>query len=193
MPHCLNPQFLIHHGMPVFLFYITLKICIYEDRCVGMVWWIFFLNFQPGMPSFVKSALISFSFSFFFSSPLSLLPSFYLNLLAPPGVCMSGLSIVVFQATVVRKPTPATKEDHWPRVWGGISGRAFLLSINVLALNVWPGFRSRLHIRCIERREEANMERKGWSFIGPHERQCPVIDTAGLQNLRVYAPATHNV
>ena len=35
------------------------------------------------------------------------------------------------------------------------------------------------------------MERKGWSFMRPHERQCPVIGTAAPQNITVYASATH--
>ena len=35
------------------------------------------------------------------------------------------------------------------------------------------------------------MERKGWSFLRPRERQCPVIGTAAPQNITVYASATH--
>lgn len=27
----------------------------------------------------------------------------------------------------------------------------------------------------------------------PHERQCPAVGTAALQNINVYAPATHSM
>ena len=94
-----------------------------------------------------------------------LILSFLLNLLAPPGECMSGLPIDIFQATVFTKPTPETKADLWPGVPGGISVRHCFLSINLPALNAWTGFRSCLHIRCTERIEEAHVEKKGWSFF----------------------------
>ena len=108
---CLNPQLPTHHGMPTFcLFYTTLHLCIYEDRCVGMEQWMFFLIFYLGF--LPPLSLDSLSF-FFFSSSSSLFlnPSFFLNLLTSPGACVSGLPIDDFQSTVFTKPTPATKAD----------------------------------------------------------------------------------
>ena len=161
-----KPSALYPYVMPAFFFlYITLQF-FYEDMCVGMEWLIFFLNFPPGIPFFVKSGLVSF-FDFFSSSSLSLFPSFFLKLLTPPGVCMRGLPINVLQDIVVTKPTPVRKADLWSRVMWGITVRYFYLSINLPALNAQPGFRSCPHIRWIERMEEAHMERKGWSFMRP--------------------------
>ena len=37
------------------------------------------------------------------------------------------------------------------------------------------------------------MERKGWSFMRPRETPGTAIVRAALQNITVYAPATHNV
>ena len=51
IPCSLNPQHRIHHVMPgFFLFYISMHLCIYEYRCVGVERLTFFLNFPPVIP-----------------------------------------------------------------------------------------------------------------------------------------------
>ena len=80
MPCCLNPQLLTHHVMSPFLFfYITLHLCIYGDRCVGMEWLIFFSSiFHRGcLPSLNLASFLP----FFFLSSFFLLFFFSLSLI----------------------------------------------------------------------------------------------------------------
>ena len=71
---------------------------------------IFFLIFHLGfLPSNVWHRFFLWFYLFIFLLILSFL--FFLNLLTPPGVCVSGLHIHDFQATVFTKPTPVTKAD----------------------------------------------------------------------------------
>lgn len=81
MPRWVNPQLPTHQGMPAFfLFYITLHLRIYEDMCGGMERLIFFLNFPPEIPSFVKSGLIFLCvFFLFFAFSLSLILSKFIG------------------------------------------------------------------------------------------------------------------
>lgn len=88
------------------------------------------------------------------------------------------------QSTVFPKATPAPKQDICPRGPEGISE---------LPAYAPPGFRSCLHTRCIERREEAPMDRNGSSFRRPLERPCPVIGTAAVQHTTVLAPPRHSM
>lgn len=92
---------------------------------------------------------------------------------------MCGLPINVFQATVVKQATPIKSSSLTHGNWMDL--RESSLYINLTALNAQPGFRSYLHIRCIERGEEVHMDRKGWSFMSPLQRKCPAIGTAALK------------
>lgn len=103
---------------------------------------------------------------------------------------MRTLPMNVFQATVVTKPTTATKPDLFPRGPEGISGRA--LFIQQCCLNMPDQAGSRLHTKFEERREGGHMERSRCSFLRPLKIQCPATGTNALKNTTVFATPMHN-
>ena len=149
---------------PSSFLYIYMHLCIYEDRC--HVCKEFFLNFPPVIPSFVNTVLIS----FFFSFPLSMQIS-WLHL---ERSCVVS-PLMIFKTQCLPKPPEWQKQNFDPGWW-----ELSLYQSIYQPEYAWPGIRSHLHTRYIERREEAPMERKGWCFMRPLERKCLVIGTAVL-------------
>ena len=144
---------------------------------------IFFLNFPLGMTSCVRSALLSFLpaclfFFFFFPCYLYHILSKFFD---PTWSVCGWFAHLCFPGHSGYQTHPSNKGRSLTQGAGRDLSEIFLHIHPSTALNARPGFRSCLHIRSIERREEAHVERKGWSFLGHREGQCPAIDTAALQ------------
>lgn len=99
-----------------------MSLCLSEDRCAGMQPTIdVFHSFLPVSPSFLQLSLASILPCFsllwwwWWLFPGSLFPSFFLNVLTPPAVCVRCCPMDVCLGAVITKPPTVTKPDLFPR------------------------------------------------------------------------------
>lgn len=112
----------------ILLFEICQHLCTYEDRCVYMEPWIFFLIFQLLFLHSYNKALILFFLSYCLSVSLACSSFLFLTLLTAPEACRGCRPINGLQATEDTKHTTAEQMDLLSREPGGISVRAFFIS-----------------------------------------------------------------